>query len=275
MAQPAAVNTTEPIALRAFAVLEQIVRSDAPMSLDQVTQATGLPKPTAFRILGLLQSAALLRREPLTRRYVVGPRLAGLALHLWNHGALRAQWGRALQEAVDAIGETCNLTVLDGEQVLYLERVETPRHLRLHLEPGTRVPLHCTASGKLFLCQMKPQQIRRLLGPGPYPRYTEATISDPELLQCELRTVRETMVGTHDGELFEDSVAVAVPICDEAGRIHAAVAVHAPSSRLTLGACMQHLDTLRRAAASIGATLIPPISRTAAAAATARSGETS
>jgi IclR family transcriptional regulator, acetate operon repressor len=266
---------TESIALRAFAVLEQIARSEEPMSLEEVAQATRLPKPTAFRILALLQSAALLRREPLTRRYTVGPRLTGLAVHLWHHGALRAQWRQALQEAVDAIGETCNLTILDADKVLYLERVETPHHLRLHREPGTRVPLHCTASGKLFLCQLNPQQLRRLLGTGPLPRYTPTTITDPAALQCELANVRRTQVGTHAAELFEDSVAIAVPISDDGGRIHAAVAVHAPSSRMTLEGCLQHIDTLRRAAAKIGATLLPagrpPTSRTAAEEATARS----
>ncbi|HVL59428.1 MAG TPA: IclR family transcriptional regulator [Burkholderiaceae bacterium] len=270
-----ATPATESIALRAFAVLEQIARSQDPMSLDEVAQATGLPKPTAFRILGLLQSASLLRREPLTRRYAVGPRLTALAVHLWHHGNLRALWRQALQEAVDAIGETCNLTILDGDKVLYLERVETPHHLRLHLEPGTRVPLHCTASGKLFLCQLDSRQLRRLLGPGPLPRHTPTTITDLDVLQRELANVRRTRVGTHDAELFEDSVAIAVPITDADGRIHAAVAVHAPSSRMTLEGCMQHLDTLRRTAAKIGTTLLPAdssaTSRTAAEEATARS----
>lgn len=248
----------ESIALRAFAVLEEIVRAAAPMSLDEVTHARGLPKPTAFRILSLLQSADLLRREPLTKRYTVGPRLTAFALDLWRQSTLRVQWHRALELAVDEIGESCNLTILEGDKVLYLDRVETRRPLRLHLEPGTRVPLHCTASGKLFLCQMSRKEMDKLVGPEPLESFTSKTITQLADLYAELDRVRETEVGTHDCELFDDSVAVAVPITDSSGYTYAAVAVHAPSSRESVRSCMRHLPTLRAAAASIAATMTPP-----------------
>jgi DNA-binding IclR family transcriptional regulator len=248
----------ESIALRAFAVLEEVVRAAAPMSLDEVTHARGLPKSTAYRILSLLQSADLLRREPLTKRYAVGPRLTAFALDLWRQSTLRVQWHRALELAVDEIGESCNLTILEGDKVLYLDRVETRRPLRLHLEPGTRVPLHCTASGKLFLCQMSREQIRRLLGPEPLESFTPRTITTLTDLYQALDRVRATRVGTHDCELFDDSVAIAVPIADPAGYIYAAVAVHAPSSRESIERCMRHLPALRAAAESIAATMTPP-----------------
>ncbi len=249
---------TESIALRAFAVLEEVVRAAAPMSLDEVTHARGLPKPTTFRILSLLQSAELLRREPLTKRYTVGPRLTAFALDLWRQSTLRVQWHRVLEEAVAEIGESCNLTILEGDEVLYLDRVETRRPLRLHLEPGTRVPLHCTASGKLFLCQMSRDQVRRLMGPEPLESHTDKTITRYADLFDDLEKVLATQVGTHDCELFDDSVAIAVPIADAAGYIYAAVAVHAPSSRESIESCMRHLPALRKAAARIGATMMPP-----------------
>jgi len=249
---------TESIALRAFAVLEEVVRAAAPMSLDEVTHARGLPKPTTFRILNLLESADLLRREPLTKRYTVGPRLTAFALGLWRQSTLRLQWHRALEEAVIEIGESCNLTILEGDEVLYLDRVETRQPLRLHLEPGTRVPLHSTASGKLFLCQMSRDQIRRLLGPEPLESYTGKTITRYADLFDDLERILATHVGTHDCELFDDSVAIAVPIADAAGYIYAAVAVHAPSSRESIVSCMRHLPALRKAAARIAATMMPP-----------------
>lgn len=248
----------ESIALRAFAVLEEVVRAAAPMSLDEVTHARGLPKPTTFRILSLLQSADLLRREPLTKRYTVGPRLTAFALDLWRQSTLRVQWHRALEEAVAEIGESCNLTILEGDEVMYLDRVETRRPLRLHLEPGTRVPLHCTASGKLFLCQMSRDQVRRLLGPEPLASHTDKTITRYVDLFEHLERVLKTQVGTHDCELFEASVAIAVPIADAAGYIYAAVAAHAPSSRESIETCMRHLPALRKAAARIAATMTPP-----------------
>lgn len=248
---------TESIALRAFALLEQIVNAHGPMSLDELTNALNLPKPTVYRILNLLHDAGLLRREPSSKRYTVGPRLTSFAIDLWRSDMLRSQWHRVLEEAVAETGESCNLTILENNQVLYLDRVETSHPLRLHLDVGTRVPLHCTASGKLFLCRLGDAEAHRLLGDEPYQRFTSKTISTYAALRAELAKVRKTGVGTHDCERFDDSVAIAVPVLGADGAILAAVAMHAPSSRASIRSCLAFVDTLRRAAATIGATMAP------------------
>ncbi len=244
-------------ALRAFGVLEYVVKAGAPVSLDEATQACALPKATVFRILGMLHDADLLQRDPLSKRYVIGPRMSQLAIDALQHSMLRAQCQTVLQQLVDEIEESCNLTMLDGNEVLYVARVETTLPLRLHLDPGTRVPLHCTASGKLFLCHMSREQIVRLLGHGELKRYTERTITDLDQLIEHLRVVRRTGIGTHDSELFEASVAVAVPVVDSSGRIYAAVAMHAPSARMNIEQALQHAPALRRAADAIAAILLP------------------
>ncbi len=250
--------TTESIALRAFALLEIVVNAPGPMSLDDITLALRLPKPSVFRILNLLKGADLLRREPTSKRYTVGPRLSAFAVDLWRSSLLRLQWHRALEDAVAQIGESCNLTLLENNQVLYLDRVETAHPLRLHLETGTRVPLHCTASGKLFLSAMRSADARRMLGSEPYARFTSKTIVSFAALEADLAKVRKTGIGTHDCERFDDSVAIAVPVPGPDGEVFAAVAVHAPSSRASIKSCMQFVPVLQQAAASIAATLVKP-----------------
>jgi len=261
MTIPAQPLATESIALRAFALLEQIVSAPGPMSLDELTASLHLPKPTVFRIVNLLKDANLLRREPAGKRYTIGPRLTSFAVDLWRSDTLRQQWHRALEEAVAEIGESCNLTLLENNQVLYLDRVETSHPLRLHLDAGTRVPLHCTASGKLFLSRMSVTEVERALGHEPYQRFTAKTITTSAPLQAELAKVRKTNVGTHDCELFDDSVAIAVPVMMPArGQgIVAAVAMHAPSSRASIKKCMSYVDALQRAAAKIASTMSPSI----------------
>lgn len=263
---PAKAETpaTESIALRAFALLEIVVNAPRPMSLDDITQALRYPKPSVFRILNLLKGADLLRREPTSKRYSVGPRLTAFAVDLWRSDLLRLQWHRALEDAVAQIGESCNLTLLENNQVLYLDRVETSQPLRLHLETGTRVPLHCTASGKLFLSRMRPEEARRLLGPEPYVRFTPKTIVTFAALEADLAKVRKSGIGTHDCERFDDSVAIAVPVPGPDGELFAAVAVHAPSSRASIKSCMQFVPVLQQAAASIAATLGKPAAPAAA-----------
>lgn len=257
MTEPTNHAATESIALRAFALLEQIVNARGPMSLDEITLALKLPKPTVFRILNLLRNASLLRREPASKRYTIGPRLTSFAVDLWRSDMLRAQWHRALEDTVAEIGESCNLTLLENNQVLYLDRVETSHPLRLHLDAGTRVPLHCTASGKLFLSQMNAAEARRLLGDEPYQKFTTKTITRFEPLQVELAKVRRTGVGIHDCERFDDSVAIAVPVLGSGGTIFAAVAMHAPSSRASIKSCMGFVPSLKRAAATIASTMSP------------------
>lgn len=257
MVKSAKAGATESIALRAFAALEHIAVAPGPLSLDEFTSLLKLPKPTVYRILMLLKDAGLLRREATTKRYTIGPRLTAFAVDLWRSDTLRAQWHQALQEAVAETGESCNLTLLEGNKVLYLDRVETAHPLRLHLEAGTRVPLHCTASGKLFLGEMVPADARSMLGEEPYERFTDKTITSFDPLQAELKKVRKTGIGIHDCELFADSVAIAVPVRGPGGAIFAAVAVHAPSSRESVRSSLRFVDALQRAAATIAATLSP------------------
>jgi DNA-binding IclR family transcriptional regulator len=253
---------TESIALRAFAVLERVVAASGPLTLDEVTTALGLPKPTVFRILNLLKDAGLLLRENGSKRYAIGPRLSAFAVDLWRSDTLRGQWHGALEAAVAETGESCNLTLLEGNTVLYVDRVETRHPLRLHLEVGTRVPLHCTASGKLFLSTMSVAEAKRALGREPYERFTDRTITTYAPLAAELKKVRRTGIGTHDCELFDDSVALAVAV-PAAGseRIVAAVAVHAPASRASIESAMRFVEPLRRAAAALAPTMSPATRR--------------
>lgn len=245
----------ESIALRAFAALECVAAASAPLSLDDVTVRLGLPKPSVYRILTLLKDADLLQRDDASKRYTAGPRLTTFAVALWRNASLRVQWHRALEIAVAEIGESCNLTLLENDRVLYIDRVETRHPLRLHLEVGTRVPLHCTASGKLFLSQMSDDEVRVLMGPEPYERFTPTTITRFKALRAELERTRQTGIGVHDSELFADSVALAVPIADPSGRYFAAVATHAPASRESIESAMKAMPALHRAAQTIAATM--------------------
>ena len=119
--------------LRAIAVLEAIAAADGPIGLVELMDATGLPKPTVHRIVGLLLDAGLLLREAEGKRYAPGPRLASLGLAALTHVAWRAPRHAILKSLVAEIGETCNLTLLDGTEVVYLDRVEAAWPLRLHL----------------------------------------------------------------------------------------------------------------------------------------------
>jgi len=249
------MKTGSSTASRAFAVLEYAAASAEPLALPDLIEATGFPKSTAHRLLLLLESERLLAREPDGRHYAAGPRLAALALAALKNSARRGERHAILQGLVDEVGETCNFTMLDGNEVVYLDRVEASWPLRLMLAPGSRVPLYCTASGKLFLALMPPARRRRLIAAAPLKRLTRNTITDKNRLLRELEQIRIEKIGTDDEEFLAGLTAVAVPVLDAGRRILATVAVHAPTSRMSIGRARAHVPALRRAAIKLAGTL--------------------
>src|ERR1700682_656611 len=254
---PAGAENPQSATLRAFTVLEHIAAAEDPPTLEELTRAIGLPKPTVFRILRLLVRGGLVQREVHEKRYLVGERASALALDVQMQSPRRRERRAILSRLVDAIGETCNFAMLDGTEVLSLERVEPSANVRLHMKTGSRVPLHCTASGKLLLSELPLTQVRRLLGPGPLSRYTQRTIVSMSALERELFKIRASGVGTDNGEYLVDSVCVAVAVRDPRARMCAAVAVHGPAHRMSLKKGYGFLPAMKDAAAAIAATLIP------------------
>jgi len=254
----AALSSPESTTLRAFCLLELIANADEPISLETLTRASGLPKPSVYRILQLLIRGELVEREVAAKRYLVGRRAAALSLSVQLHSPLRRERHAIMSGLVDEIGETCNFTMLDGNEVVYVDRVETPAVVRLHMGIGSRVPLHCTASGKLFLAHLPPKDAHRLIRASPLRRYTERTITSSDALERELARIRASGIGTDSGEFLEGSVCLAVPVVDPRGRVCAAVAVHGPAPRMTLRKGYTFLNAMQRAASAIAATLLTP-----------------
>lgn len=166
---------------------------------------------------------------------------------------LRGERHRILDSLVDEIGETCNCTMLDGDEVVYLDRVETAWPLRVNLQPGSRVPLHCSASGKLFLAHMRREARERLLAAAPLPRYTPNTLCDMQALDPEFRSIRKEGASFDREEYLLGIVCMAVPIL-HGNRAVAAVALHAPLARLSIDAARAWLPRMQQAAAALART---------------------
>jgi IclR family acetate operon transcriptional repressor len=245
--------------LRAFALLERLAAAEAPLSLHDATAGAGLPKPTVYRMLAMLEQAGLVSREPGARRVSAGPRLARFALDVLRNGAASGARRAILQQLAASIGETCNLTLLDGFEVVYLDRVESAWPLRVALQPGSRVPLHCTASGKLLLALLPAARRRRLVAALALTRYTDNTIVDARRLEAELARVRRERLAVDNEEYLAGLVCVAVPVTGAHGRVAACVAVQAPAARMPLAVALDHVPALRHAAAALAATFAPDV----------------
>ncbi len=240
-------------ALRLIALLEHIAERDQLHSLQSLAEATGSPKPTVHRMLQQLEGAGLLQREADGRRYGTGVRLRRLAENLLINGSLHGARHQVLRRLVDELGESCNITTMAGGEVVYLDRVETAAPLRFYLHPGSRVPAHCSASGKLFLAQMTPAQRRRLLQAAPLQAYTPQTLTTLKDLEAECLAVREAGHALDREEFLPGLLCVAVPVppARAGGRSALCVAVQAPVMRMPLARAADMLPALQRAAAAL------------------------
>jgi IclR family acetate operon transcriptional repressor len=240
---------------RSLAVLAMLSHAGEPMALAGLVHALGLPKATLHRICSQLLESGFLARDVNENHFVVGPALRKLALDTLNHGTLRGLRHAVLTDLVEQVGETCNFTTLDGAEVLYLDRVEASWPWRLTMDVGTHVPLHCTASGKLFLALMDGKSREALLATLTLKRMTGHTIVTTQGLRAECAQIAEQGHSFDREEFVAGLIAAAVPVRDRHGHIRAAIAVHAPTTRMSMDDMIARLPALEAAAARMGALL--------------------
>lgn len=242
--------------LRLLELLDQLARQSKPMALPEVVALTGWPKPTVHRMLAQLEGGGWLVREPDGRRYAMASRLLRLAESVLSNSTQQGVRHAVLRQLVSEVGESCNLTALSGAEVVYLDRVEAAFPLRLELRPGTRVPAHCSASGKLFLAWMATRQRRALLDGLTLTRYTAHTLTERKALESELDAIRRDGYSVDAEEFVEGLVCVAVPVFAPGHRkVRCALALQAPAARMTLVQARLQLPRLQLAAQALARTL--------------------
>ena len=241
--------------VKAVAILEAMATARRPLGVSELGVLLGLPKPTAHRIVRMLESEGLLQREPGSRRFVPGARMVQLGLGIVAASMLRAPRHAILEALSQQIGETCNFGVMTGSHVVYLDRVESAWPFGLRFESGSRVPLHCTSMGKLFLSLLPVQKRALLLRSILLYRYTENTITDAARLEAELEKIQSTKVSIDNQEFLAGVVCVAVPVRDASGQPVAALAVSAPLARMSLQQGLQHVPLLQAAAERLTVTI--------------------
>lgn len=241
--------------LRAIRILEALAEHERPPQLGEIAHAVALPKPTVLRILATLELAGVIAREPDSKRYGFAGRLNEFAGKVLLSSPGRSTRHAILDELVEQVGETCNLSIPNGNAVLYLDRIETAWTLKVKLTAGSRLPLHATASGKLFLASMPKRSRDRFLSQVPLLRHTPATLTDAGRLMAELNTVRQHDLSVDDQEYLSGAWCLAVPVRNADGKVVAAVAMQVPAARMSLEQGKDFLPQLRQAAEAMTATI--------------------
>jgi IclR family acetate operon transcriptional repressor len=213
---------------RAFELLEALADGGGSLGLSQLASTSGLPLPTIHRLIRTLVSLGYVRQEK-SRHYVLGPRLIRLGE---SAGQMLSTWAMPhLSTLVESLGETANLAMLDGDQIVYIAQVPGRHSMRMFTEVGRRVSPHCTAVGKALLADVPAEQVRALLRRTGMAAHTEHTITDPEDFEHQLGWVREHGYAIDDGEQELGVRCVAIKIPDAPSSI--AFSISGPAPRMT------------------------------------------
>lgn len=202
-------------------------------SLSDLARSVCLPKSTAHNLLRTLQQFDLVRQEPETRRYRVGPRALELGLLFAKRSGVLAQSRPVLRRLVEATGETCKLGILSNDQVVIVAALESAFQLHTRGDVGTRWDLHSTSLGKAILAALTDAEAREILKRTGMRGHTKHTVRTWAAMQEELQAVRERGYAL-DLEENEPGVrCIAAAVTDPLRGSVAAVSISGPKVRLS------------------------------------------
>ncbi|MDH3387853.1 MAG: IclR family transcriptional regulator [Gammaproteobacteria bacterium] len=233
---------------RVLDILDTVAASPKPLSATEINEVLNLPKATAHRLCAELEARGYLLKKINGKSYVPGNRLHEVAVGVLANSRLRATRHAILTALSERVGETCNIAYPDGLYMAYSDRVETKAPLRLQFPIGMRVPLYCTASGKLYLSTLPKAKRKAVINKLQLERHAKNTITDPDALLEEIDYIEANQVSIDNQELYDDIIAIAVPIKDKQGRFYSSLAIQAPVSRISIDDSDRYLPLLREAA---------------------------
>jgi IclR family acetate operon transcriptional repressor len=218
--------------LNALRVLEEVATRQ-PAGVGELARALGMPKSSVQRALTTLHSAGWIRpADGGVTRWVVTAKALHVGRHATGELSLRDAAVPIMEELRRRTEETIHLMVPERGGVVLIERLETPKPVRIVLPLGKALPLHASANGKAVLAAGPPDVIERMLG-ARLPGYTGTTITDPGRLRAELVLIRERGYATNTGEWRADIAAVAAAVPGPAGIPVASLSISAPMTRIS------------------------------------------
>jgi IclR family pca regulon transcriptional regulator len=223
--------------------------SPEPQALSEVARATGLSRAAARRFLLTLERLGYVRQA--RGRFALTPRVLELGYAYLSSLTLPEIAAPHLERLVERVHESSSVSVLDGDDVVYVARVPTRRIMSVTISVGTRFPAYATSMGRVLLSGMPDEQVDAALSRADLRKLTARTITSIDVLREAIRQVRRQGYAIIDEELEIGLRSIAVPIRDAAGAVVAAVNLSAQASRTTVA------DMKRR--------LLPPLRETAAA----------
>lgn len=237
---------------KGLAVIETFTADRPRQSIAEVAAASGLDRATARRCLLTLTRQGYAEWDG--KFFTLTPRVLRLGTACLAAMPLPQLVQPVLDALSDEIGESSSVSILDGDEIVYIARAAQQKVMSIALMPGSRLPAHCTSMGRVLLAALPEEEARRRLGPGPLPARTPLTLTDPEAVMRRLAQVRVEGHALNDQEIEIGLRSIAVPVLSARGKVVAALNIGVSAARATpedlrrhfLPALLRVQDTLRR-----------------------------
>ena len=220
----------EKTVVKALKVLEMLARSPGPCSLSDVAAQCEMTKSNAHRLLQTLSTCNYVRQAPETRNYETTLRIWEFGLQVYDRFDIRGVAEPFLRQLHAKTRESVHLSILDGAEVIYLDKIDSDHAVRAYIRVGERAPAYCTSTGRAMLAYMDEPAIAA--ASTNMRKHTEKTIPSAAALRRELAKIRETGVSLTFGEWRAGVVGVAAPVRTEFGAVVAGVGVAGPPDRM-------------------------------------------
>jgi DNA-binding IclR family transcriptional regulator len=229
---PASESTKVPAVERALAVLEVLAESKRGFSISEMARRLGVPKSSIHLILATLERRGYLVKNPQSRRYFVGLKLVSLAHVALDGFELRQRAVPFLLALAAKTGLTVHMAVLEGNEAVLIERIESPGLVKLNTWVGQRMHVNCTAVGKVLSAYLTEEEFKRTIQTKRLIKHNQNTISSLGRLREELNRVRAAGYAVDDEEEEVGVRCVGAPVFDQTARAVAAVSVAGTTSQI-------------------------------------------
>jgi IclR family pca regulon transcriptional regulator len=218
---------------RGLEVLGLFTAERPALPLSEIVEALGLPKSSVFRILATLEQLGYLEHDPATRRYRPGLKVFQLGFAALAGLDIQQIARPHLERLALELDETASMAVLEGADIVYVERIRNRAIVGVMLGVGSHLPAHSASLGKVLLADLPAPELAERLGRASLARLTDHTIVDRGALQDELAQIRRRGYAISDQELAVGLRAVAAPVRDRSGRAVAAISISGPTATIT------------------------------------------
>jgi len=240
-------------AVRVLAVLEKLSQQRT-IGLEELSREIKLAKPTVYRFLLTLQELGYARRAD-DDRWAITLKMFNVGSRALDHLDLHAAARPVAEELSDELGETVHMGVLDGDSAVYVLKIESKYQIRMYSRVGRRMPLYCTAIGKILLAYMNEEEREAALTGVKLTAFTKNTITSRAALDTEFAQIRKQGYALDDEEREEGLHCIGAPIFDYTGDIVATLSVSWPGFRYERGEESEKVEKVKNAAARISGIL--------------------